>query len=208
MTVEDLERFEDEIATIYGQGAIRGPIHLRSGQAQYLVEIFKEIRPEDWVFGTWAAHEIALLKGVPRELVKGEILDSRSITLCFPSFNLYTSAIVGQIAPWSTGVAHSMKLSNAPTRVFCFLGDASIHTGIVFESIQFSILHDLPITWVLGDNNTSVCTPVNQINPSTKKCWQLYEELSKFHNNEQVKFIYYEFESKFPHSGTGEFVSF
>ena len=41
MLEQDLIDFEEDIASIYEQGIIRAPIHLRSGNESQLVDIFK-----------------------------------------------------------------------------------------------------------------------------------------------------------------------
>ena len=40
MLEQDLIDFEEDIASIYEQGIIRAPIHLRSGNESQLVDIF------------------------------------------------------------------------------------------------------------------------------------------------------------------------
>ena len=74
-----------EIAEIFGRGEIRAPVHLRKGREQQLIDIFTkhEIGDDDYVYAYWDAHELALLKGVPREDVKQAIMDGRSIALWF-----------------------------------------------------------------------------------------------------------------------------
>ena len=68
-TKEDLANFEKEIAAIFATGAIRAPVHLRGGREEQLIKIFcdHQIGGYDYVFGYWDSHELALLKGVPRE---------------------------------------------------------------------------------------------------------------------------------------------
>ena len=94
---EDLINFEKEIAEIFATGVIRAPIHLRSGREDQLIEIFKNIGDDDYVLGHWDSHELALLKGVPREAVKQAILEGRSISLCFPEYKVICSGIVGSL---------------------------------------------------------------------------------------------------------------
>ena len=77
LTKEDLANFEKEMADIFATGSIRAPVHLRSGREEQLIKIFKDnaIGPDDYVFGHWDSHELALLKGVPREDVKQAVID-------------------------------------------------------------------------------------------------------------------------------------
>jgi pyruvate dehydrogenase E1 component alpha subunit len=207
MLEQDLINFENEIASIYETGKIRAPIHLRSGNESQLIKIFKNIKDEDYVFSTWASHLHCLLKGVPIQDVKKAILEGRSITLNFPEYNLYSSAIVGGTPSIAVGTAYALKKQKKDGRVYCFLGDMGFHTGITYESIKYSIGHNLPITFVVEDNGKSVGTPT--LNAWHIDTYQVYEIMCKMaHGNKNVKIEYYKYESKYPHAGTGTFVEF
>ena len=220
MNATVLRDFEIEIARIFETGAIRAPVHLRDGNESFLINIFKnqEIKKEDYVFSTWASHAHALLKGVPPEQIKKDILEGRSITLHYPDYNFYSSAIVGGIAPIALGVAHALDVDiclrlfkdkhNGP-RCFCFIGDMSFHTGIVNECIRYSIGHDLPIVWVIEDNSKSVGTDTEST--CGIKTFDLFDRLRKFikdYECKNCKIVYYPYETHYPHSGTGVFVEF
>ena len=205
--ISDLINFENDIASLYQTGCIKAPIHLRSGNELQLIEIFKNINHNDYVFSTWASHLHCLLKGVPKEDVKNAILNGRSITLNFPDYNVYSSAIVGGIAPIAVGTALAIKRKNNSNRVYCFLGDMGFHTGIVYESIKYSIGHSLPITFVIEDNAKSVDTPTYETwKIDTNKVYEFFQNMIQKNNNTAL--IYYKYESKYPHAGTGKFVEF
>ena len=92
---DSLRAFEADIANLFNIGEIRAPIHLSDGNEIQMIEIFQEIKDDDWVFCSWRSHYQCLLKGVPASRVQAEILAGRSISLCFPDFKIYSSAIVG-----------------------------------------------------------------------------------------------------------------
>ena len=207
MDAKTLKDFETEIASIYERGEIKAPIHLRDGNEEQLIDIFKNINSSDYVFSTWASHIHALLKGVDPARVKKDILEGRSITLNYPDQNFYCSAIVGGVAPIALGVAKALKKQAKDSRVFCFIGDMSFHTGIVNECVRYSIGKDLPITWVVEDNKKSVGTDTE---PTCGiKTQELYESLkSLIHSCSNADLKYYSYENSYPHSGTGVFVAF
>jgi len=205
---ETLISFEKDIASIYEDGKIHGPIHLRDGNESALVDIFRDVLEGDYVFSSWASHLHALLHGVPADLVKEEILKGRSITLHFPSYNFYSSAIVGGICPIAVGAAWALKRKKSFKRVHCFIGDMTSLTGVATESIRYSIAHDLPIVWVIEDNGKSVGTV-------TQEVWKLdiaevVSEYKKLINERQSQadIIYYKYELTYPHAGVGKFVHF
>jgi TPP-dependent pyruvate/acetoin dehydrogenase alpha subunit len=154
---EELIAFEKDIAQIFESGQIKAPVHLHGGNEQYLIDIFKYIKPTDWVCSTHRSHYHALLKGVPPEWVKKEILNGHSITLCNSGYKFITSAIVGGIIPIAVGLAM------AGERVWCFVGDMASETGIFHECIKYATGQKLPITFVVEDNGMSVETPTDKV---------------------------------------------
>lgn len=210
LTAQQLIEFENKIAQIYEDGKIKAPVHLRDGNEQILVDLFSKlnISKDDYVYSTWASHLHALLKGIPSGDVEKDILEGRSITLHYAEHNFYSSAIVGGISPIATGTALSIKKQNKNNRVYCFLGDMGFRTGITHESIIYSISNDLPITFIVEDNEKSVGTPTQESwgpNVEIKTIFDFYDNLSK---NTKTDMIYYKYNMTYPHSGTGVFVEF
>ena len=78
---KDLLAFEEEIANEFNKGKIKAPIHLYYGNEESLISIFKNIQHEDWIFCSWRSHYQCLLKGVPKNILKKEIMDGKSISL-------------------------------------------------------------------------------------------------------------------------------
>ncbi len=198
LTPKDLRDFELEIFDLFADAKISSPIHLRGGNEEHLIKIFKDIQPEDFCFCTWASHLECLLKGVPREEVRKSILNNKSICLSFKEHNIISSAIVGGNAPIAVGTALGLKLSNSKSHVWCFTGDMSFYTGTVQESLRYAEVHDLPITFVVADNGHSVTTP-------TKAVWG--SDIKALAENSS-KCVYYAYENVFPHAGTGSKVLF
>lgn len=198
-TVEDLISYEEKIANLFNDGKIRAPVHLSHGSEYNLIEIFRTVKDEDWVFCSWRSHYQCLLKGVPEQQLTQAILDGRSIALCFPEKKVFSSAIVGGQIPIAVGVAMSLKMKKNDAKVWCFIGDMTSETGIAQTAIRYSNSNKLPITFVIEDNGTSVLT-------NTRETWGSstlrYEELT-FPN-----VISYKYKSKYPHAGAGKRVQF
>ena len=200
MKKKDLIRFEDDIAETFNKGMIKAPVHLYSGNEDFLINFFKKkIKKNDWVFCSWRSHYQCLLKGVPPKILNKEILDGKSISLCFMKYKVYSSAIVGGILPISLGMALSLKRKKSKNRVFCFIGDMTSETGIAYETIKYSINKKLPIHFVIEDNSKSVCT-------DTRKTWSL-KKLS-YENSRNSYITYYKYKLKYPHAGAGKRVQF
>lgn len=199
MTPEDLIAFETEIADIFNAAKIRAPVHLYYGNETQMIDIFRDVQPEDWVFCSWRSHYQCLLKGVPREQVKAEILAGHSITLCFPEYRVVSSAIVGGIVPIAVGAAMGLKRRGEKGRVHCFMGEMTAETGIAHESIKYSTNHQLPIRFIVEDNGKSVCT-------DTREAWN--QPVLTYEKTPHPLVTYYQYESKYPHAGAGSRVQF
>ena len=83
MNKKDLISFENEIASLFNKGKIRAPVHLYKGNEEKIINVFKNIKKNDWVFCSWRSHYQCLLKGVPPQELKDEILSGRSISVTF-----------------------------------------------------------------------------------------------------------------------------
>jgi pyruvate dehydrogenase E1 component alpha subunit len=198
-TITDLVSFETEIANLFNQGEIAAPVHLSDGNESSLLEIFKHVRGEDWIFCSWRSHYQALLKGVPASQVKAEILAGRSISLCFPEFNFYSSAIVGGQVPLAVGAALSLKRNRKTGHVWCFVGDMTSETGVAQTALRYSEKYDLPITFIIEDNGISVLT-------QTRDVWN--SSTLRFEESKNSKVMSYKYKSKYPHAGAGVRVQF
>ena len=189
MNREELIAFEESIAAEFNAGKIRYPIHLDNGNEDALIDIFKSVNPQDWVFGSWRLHYKALLKGVPPEELRSAIRRGESMALRFDEHRVYGSAIVGGTVSIALGTALAIKRKGEDARVHCFLGDMTSLTGIAHECMNYG--RNLPIRWIIEDNGVSVCT-------ITKEVWP----------DGLINFVKYSYKSKWPHAGAGFRVQF
>ncbi len=202
VTKEELENFEKEIAEIFATGTIRAPVHLRAGREEKLIEIFREnkIGVDDYVFGYWDSHELALLKGVPRETLKQAIVEGKSISLCFPDYKIFCSGIVGSLMGVAVGVAWALKKEKREGYVYIFCGEMSSETGIFHEAVKYATNFDLPVKFIVCDNGLSVMT-------NTREVWGCSEPWFK-NTKYEKKIIYFQYKNGYPHSGLGKLIKF
>jgi len=195
LSAKDLLKFEEEVEQEFCDGKIKAPVHLSNGNEEQVIEVFKNVKEDDWVFSTWRSHFHALLHGVDPEFLKTKIRKGRSITLTSKDPKLVTSAIVGGVLPIAVGAAMGIKRKNGNNRVWIFVGDMTYELGIFHECFKYSTGHDLPITFVVEDNGLSTNTP-------TKETWG-------FEDGKNVHLIKYDYErGKYPHVGVGKWVEF
>jgi TPP-dependent pyruvate/acetoin dehydrogenase alpha subunit len=193
-TKDDLINFENLIVSHWENAKIRGPVHLSSNNEEQLIEIFKRIKTTDWVFSNWRSHYHALLKGIDPSYIENEILNGKSISVCNIDEKFYSSAIVGGTLSIALGVAQAIKNNNLPDKVWCFVGDMSFESGIFYEVHKYARNFDLPLYFVVEDNDVSTYTP-------TVATWVQKREIPS-------DVIHYTYKSKYPHYGSGKWIAF
>lgn len=193
-TVQDLIDFEELIVNHWEAAKIRGPVHLSNGNEEQLIEIFKRIKPTDWVFSTWRSHYHAMLKGVDLKWLEDQILAGKSITICGMEQKFYSSAIVTATLPIALGVAQGIKLAGGTDKVWVFVGDMAFETGIFYEVHKYARNFDLPLHFVVEDNGISTYTP-------TEATWNVKRDIP-------ADVVHYNYKSKYPHYGSGKWIAF
>jgi pyruvate dehydrogenase E1 component alpha subunit len=193
-TEEKLITFEQEIVDIWEAGKITGPVHLSNGNEKQLIEIFKRVSENDWVFSTWRSHYHWVLKGISADYGKELISQGKSITMCNIDEKFYASAIVGATLSIALGTALSIKKSGSDEKVWVFVGDMSFESGIFYEVHKYARNFDLPLHFVVEDNGVSTYTP-------TEATWNTKRDIPS-------DVIHYTYKSKFPHYGSGKWVAF
>ena len=193
-TKEELIYFETVVKQRYENGDILAPVHLSKDNEDELIEIFQYVHPDDWVFSAWRNHYHALLHGMNKQQLMKDILSGRSMATSSNVNKFYSSAIVGGIIPIALGTAMALKNKKSENKVWCFIGDMTFETGVFHESYKYAKNFDLPIQFVVEDNNLSVHTP-------TDAAWGVKQEVPD-------DVVYYTYENGYPHHGTGAWVNF
>ena len=194
ITKKELISFETEIKEQYEAGNIPSPIHLSRGNEDKLIKIFEHIHPDDWVYSAWRNHYHALIHGFDKDKLRDDIISGRSMATSSNVNKFYSSAIVGGILPIALGSAMAFKRKNSNRRVWCFIGDMTFETGGFHECYKYSKNFELPLEFVIEDNNLSVHTP-------TDAAWNKKQNIPD-------DIVYYTYKNEYPHHGTGSWVNF
>lgn len=203
-TPGQLIAFEKEIEAVFLAGKIRAPVHFSGGNEQQLIDIFSDIKPEDWVLSTWRSHYHALLKGVDPTWLRQEIIQGRSMYVHSKEHRFLTSSIAGGILPIGLGLAQALEWKNRPDHVWCFVGDMTARMGILHECLSYAEGHGMPLTVVIEDNGLSTNTP-------TGKTWGSWDAASVHEGRLKTintYIMYYRYERTMPHVGAGQWVDF
>ncbi len=194
-TEEDLITFEENVKKYYEDAKITGPVHLSKGNEKEVLEIFQYVHPDDWVFSSWRNHYHALLHGLDQDVLMEDIIEGRSMSTNSLKPKFYSSSIVAGIIPIAVGAAKALKLKNSQRRVWCFIGDMTFETGIFYEAYKYVNNFDLPLQFVVEDNNLSTNTPTDETWGGVKR-------------DVPDNVIYYSYKRGYPHHGTGNWVLF
>ena len=186
--------FETEVKERYEAGEIKAPVHLSSNNEEELIKIFKDVKQDDWVFSSWRNHYHALLHGIPRDTLMDLIVRGKSMSVYSDKPKFYSSSIVGGTIPIALGVAQSLKIKGEKNKVWCFVGDMTFESGIFHECYKYARNFELPLQFVVEDNNLSPNTPV--------------EENWGGKHKVPSDIVYYKYKSDYPHHGTGNWVLF
>lgn len=173
MTIEGLfrsmlriRRIEEAIAERYAEQEMRCPVHLSIGQEAVAVGVCAALRQSDGVFSGHRAHAHYLAKGGDLKAMLAEIY-GRENGCCrgvggsmhmvdLEAGFLGSVPIVGATVPLAVGAAWAARLRNEDRVIAIFIGDGTFEEGVVHESINFAVLHKLPVLFVC-ENNLYAC---------------------------------------------------
>jgi len=207
LSKEELIDFELGLKELWEEGKIRCPLHLSGGNEDQLIEIFSHITKGDYVLSTHRNHYHALLHGVDQDYLRAEILRdpgglcksrSGSMCTCDNERRFYSTAIVGGSCALACGIGYSLKMKNSPLKVWAFIGDGAVDGGHFSSAYRYCVSNELPVTFVIEDNDRSTCT-------SVKERWG-NNELEVLDGQKNI--IYYRYEPTYPHVGSGTYVQF
>ena len=79
MEKQDLINFENRIKQLWEEAKIHSPVHISGGNEEFLIRIFQEIKPGDYVFSSHRSHYHYLLAG-------GLLFGTRLLAMYLDSF--------------------------------------------------------------------------------------------------------------------------
>lgn len=174
---------EEAIAQHYGEQQMRCPVHLSIGQEAPAVGVCAALQSSDWVFSGHRNHAHYLAKGGDLKRMLAELYGkatgccggkggSMHLTDLQAGF-IGATPIVGSTVPIAVGAAFTAQQQGNGRVVVIFLGDGAMEAGVVFESLNFAALKNLPVLFVCENNLYSVYSPLSVRQPSNRTLGQL-----------------------------------
>ena len=169
-TTATIRLFEQRAIEQYRLGNIRGYLHPYLGQEAIAVGAIAALTPNDYIVSTHRGHGHAIAKGHEPRLMMAELFGketgychgrggsmhvaSRSVR------NLGANGVVAGGLGIAAGAALAIKQRGGPELVIAFCSDGSSANGMWHESLNLAAIWDLPIIFVLENNQYAVSTPI------------------------------------------------
>lgn len=163
-----IRRFEEKAGQLYGMGLIGGFCHLYIGQEAVVVGLEASAEEGDKRITTYRDHGHMLAcgmdpNGVMAELTGREDGYSRgkggSMHMFSKEKDFYGGhGIVGANVPIGAGLAFSDKYRGNDRVTFTYFGDGAANQGQVYETFNMAALWDLPVVFVIENNNYAMGT--------------------------------------------------
>jgi len=175
-----IRRLEEKAAELYGEGKIRGFLHLYIGEEAVAVGALHALRAADNVVATYREHGHALVRGMSMDAIMAEMYGKRegcargrggSMHLFDAATRLYGgNAIVGGGLPVATGLALAAQLRKEDRVTACFFGDGAVAEGAFHESLNLAALWQLPVLFCCENNLYGMGTAVERAEAQTDLC--------------------------------------
>ena len=181
-----IRRFEERAGQLYGMGLIGGFCHLYIGQEAIAVGVQAIKEPGDQVITGYRDHGHMLACGMdPREVMaeltgraggssKGK---GGSMHMFSTEADFYGGhGIVGAQVALGTGLALANHYRDNKKVSFTYFGDGAANQGQVYESFNMARLWNLPVVYVIENNQYAMGTSIERSSSET----HLYKRGSSF----------------------------
>lgn len=165
-----IRNFEKRGEAAYQQGHVGGFFHSYMGQEAIAVGAVAAIGVDNWWVTSYRCHAFALLLGAtPNEVMSelygranGNALGRGGSMHLFTESLLGGYGIVGGQVPLAAGAAFSAKYLSNGKLAICFLGDGAVAQGVFHESLNLAALWELPVIYVVENNEWGMGTAVGR----------------------------------------------
>ena len=167
-----IRRFEEKAGQLYGMGQIGGFCHLYIGQEAVVVGMQSVAEPKDTVVTSYRDHGHMLACGMDANGVMAELTGREggysrgkggSMHMFSREKNFFGGhGIVGAQVPIGIGLAFAHRYRSSDAVSMTYLGDGAINQGQVYESFNMAALWQLPVIFVIENNQYGMGTSVTR----------------------------------------------
>jgi pyruvate dehydrogenase E1 component alpha subunit len=175
-----MRRFEEKTAELYGEGKIRGFLHLYIGEEAIAAGLMPVLGVQDNVVSTYREHGHALARGVTARAVMAEMFGR--VDGCSRgrggSMHLFSAAhrfwggnaIVAGGLPLAVGLALADAMRGRAAVTACFFGDGAVAEGEFHESLNLAALWRLPVLFLCENNLYAMGTALERYAAQPDPC--------------------------------------
>ena len=170
--------FEEKVASLVEGKKIKTPCHLYIGQEAVAAGVCAALRKKDYVYSTHRSHGHYIAKGGDLKSLMAEIFCRAtgcsggyggSMHVCSPDVGLPgSSAIVGGTIPLAVGTALAFAGRGQKSVSCAFFGDGAATEGVLYESMNFAKLRNLPVVFVCENNFYSTHMHISKIQANSE----------------------------------------
>ncbi|MCH9625908.1 MAG: Acetoin:2,6-dichlorophenolindophenol oxidoreductase subunit alpha [Chlamydiales bacterium] len=162
-----IRHFEVRGESAYQHGLVGGFFHSYAGQEAIQTAAAQVFGRNNWWIGFYRCHALALLLGATPNELMAELYGKATGNAKGRggSMHLYTDrllggfGIVGGHLPLACGAAFSLKYLKKKDEVaVCFMGDGATAQGAFHESLNLASLWDLPVIFIIENNQWGMGT--------------------------------------------------
>jgi 2-oxoisovalerate dehydrogenase E1 component len=168
-----IRAFEQKLSELYADGRVpTEAIHLSIGQEATAVGSCFALRSDDYLATTHRGHGHMLAKGAPLDRMMAEIMGKANGLCGGKGGSMHvTDATVGAIGAngivgasplIAAGAGHSIRQRGTDQVAVAYFGDGSTNQGMFHEALNFAAVFDLPVVFVLENNQYGEFTAVSQ----------------------------------------------
>ena len=163
-----IRRFEEKAGQLYGMGLIGGFCHLYIGQEAVVVGLESVAKEGDKRVTSYRDHGHMLACGMDPKGVMAELTGRSggyskgkggSMHMFSKEKHFYGGhGIVGAQVPIGAGLAFADKYKGNTNVTFTYFGDGAANQGQVYETFNMAALWDLPVIFVIENNQYAMGT--------------------------------------------------
>ncbi len=173
-----IRTYEEAIRAVYyadkkpafdiGAGLVPGEMHLSAGQEPVAAGICAHLTREDALTATHRPHHLAIAHGVALRPMTAEIFGRETglghgrgghMHLFDPSTHFSCSGIIAEGLPPALGQAFAFQRRGTDRVAVAVTGEGAANQGAFHESLNIAALWNLPVVFVVEDNDWGISVP-------------------------------------------------
>jgi pyruvate dehydrogenase E1 component alpha subunit len=167
-----IRRFEEKAFVLFQENALRGSVHLYSGEEAVAASVMALLRKDDYITSTHRGHGHGIAKSNDLKKAMAELM-GKETGFCkgrggsmhiadLEQGHLGANAIVGGGIPIAVGGALALKMRGTDRVCVSFFGDGASNQGTFHESLNLASVWKLPVIFVCENNGFGISVPVKQ----------------------------------------------